>query len=243
MKGTGVIWTSRPPASAHPERALIAFLIAAGAAAGAAAGVPAGAPAGTARGTLATVMTANAALDQTAGNNLVPLTASAPPRLPANAIPFGVLPPSKAMTVQVTLKPRNHAELKAYLDGLANPNSPYYHRYLTPAQFTAEFGPTAQQVNKVKATLGDAGLTPGQVAANHLAIPVAAIAGQLERAFHITLVTYAVGGRIVYSNTTAPLISADVAPLVQGVIGLNNLYPAHAAQPGSGGFIQAPVGS
>jgi hypothetical protein len=69
-------------------------------------------------------------------------------------------------------------------------------------------------------------------------IPVTATAAQLERAFGVSLIDYRLpGGRVAYANATAPKIAASVAPVVQGVLGLNDL---HQAQPES--LERAPAG-
>ena len=118
----------------------------------------------------------------------------------------------------------------ALLAGLADKASPYFHDFLTPAQFDAAFGPTTAQVDAIDAALRAAGLSPGQASADHLSIPVAATAGQLDHAFGMTLDSYRLpGSQVAYANASAPKISSAVAPLVQGVIGLNDLYPAQPA--------------
>ena len=200
--------------------------------------------AGTAVGTLATAAPSSATPSLAAGPP-VPVKSSLAPRLPAGAVRFGVLAAGKVLTVEVTLNLRNQAGLNALLGGLANQSSPYYHHFLTPAQFTADFGPTAQQVGDVEAALRAVGLSPGQAAADNLSIPVTATAAQLEHAFGITLATYRVNGsRVAYANTAAPVVSSAIAPLVQGIIGLNDLYPAHSmAQPLPGTFTKASAGA
>ena len=111
----------------------------------------------------------------------------------------------------------------------ADPASPYYGRYLSAAQFDAAFGPTADRVTQVETALRAAGLTPGQASADRLSIPVTGTAAQVQRAFGTTLATYRLaGGRVAFANTSAPQVQAGVAPLIQGVIGLDDLFQAHS---------------
>lgn len=85
------------------------------------------------------------------------------------------------------------------------------------------------------------GLSPGPVSANRLAIPVTAPASAIERAFGITLGSYRLpGGRKAYANTSAPRVPAAVAPLIQGVLGLDDLYPEQHL---SGPLTAAPLAS
>src|ERR1700760_4568113 len=59
------------------------------------------------------------------------------------------LPASTMMNVHVTLKPQSSAALNTLLRNLYTPGNPQYGRYLTPAQFTEQFAPSAAQAQKV----------------------------------------------------------------------------------------------
>jgi len=134
------------------------------------------------------------------------------------------------MAVTVTLTIPDQATLTAFLNGIADPSSPYYQHFLAPGQFGPMFGPSLSQVAAVESALRAAGLSPGAVAPDRLSIPVTATASAVERAFGVTLDRYRLaGGRLGFANTTAPKIPAAVAPFVQGVLGLNDLDPAQPA--------------
>ncbi len=170
----------------------------------------------------------------------VVLRASGAPRTPAGATSLGTVPASQQVHFDVVLKVRDQAALTAYLSGLANRKSPYFHRFLRKGQFGPLFGPTLSQVAAVEAALTAAGLSPGQVTADRLTIPVTATASAIEHAFGISLLRYRLpGGRVAYANSAAPEIAAAVAPLVDGVLGLNDLYQAQSSlertQPGRAG--------
>jgi subtilase family serine protease len=155
----------------------------------------------------------------------VPLTASMAPRLPSGAARLGALAPDTKIGIEVTLNIPDQAALTAFLAGLDDPASPYYQRFLQPGQFGPTFGPSLAQVAAVENALRSAGLSPGEVSADRLSIPVTATASAIERAFGIALDSYRLpGGRVAYANTSAPRLPAAVAPLVQGVLGLNDLY-------------------
>jgi subtilase family serine protease len=159
----------------------------------------------------------------------VPLTASAPSPLPAGAALLGAVSPATTMDLTVTLAIPDQAALTAFLNGLGDPASPYYQQYLAPGQFGPRFGPSLGEVASVESALRAAGLTPGAVAPDRLSIPVEAAASAVERAFGVRLDRYRLaGGRLGFANTAAPKIPAAVAPLVQGILGLDNLQ---AAQP------------
>lgn len=180
-------------------------------------------------GCIALLGALTAAAPSEAAQSLAPpvaLTPSASPPVPSGAVRLGQLSAATKMTIEVTLNVRDQAALTAFLDGLTNPQSPDYQRFLRPGQFGSRFGPSLAQVAAVDSALRAAGLSPGKVSANRLAIPVTATAAAIEHAFGITLENYRLpGGRDAYANAAAPVVPAAVAPLVQGVLGLSNLYP------------------
>jgi subtilase family serine protease len=184
------------------------------------------APSGAATTTAATTATAGTAAAATANTPKIALAASPAPLLPARAVRLGAVAPASVISLDVTLKVPDQGALTAFLAGLSNRTSPYFHDFLTPAQFGRRFGPSPSQVATVEAALRGAGLTPGAVTTNRLTIPVTASAQQVERAFDVSLVRYQLagaGGRIAYTNSAAPKLAAAAAPLVTGVLGLNDL--------------------
>jgi subtilase family serine protease len=157
--------------------------------------------------------------------SMVSLTASLAPAVPAGATRLGALAPDTKLSIEVALNIPDQGALTAFLTGLSDPDSPDFQHFLAPGQFGPLFGPSLAQVAAVENALRSAGLSPGQVSANRLAIPVTAPASTIERAFGISLEGYRLpGGREAFANTSAPRMSAAVAPLVQGVLGLEDLY-------------------
>ncbi|HEY3732679.1 MAG TPA: S53 family peptidase [Streptosporangiaceae bacterium] len=157
------------------------------------------------------------------------LTADAPARLPHGAVRLGPLAAASKLHLDVVLKVGDQAALNAFLAGLSNRQSPFFHHFLRPGQFGPRFGPTLASVAAVRAALRQAGLRPGAVSSNRLSIPVSTTAAAAEHAFGISLSRYRLaGGRVAYANSAAPKFSAAAAPYVSGVLGLNTLYPDHS---------------
>ncbi len=155
----------------------------------------------------------------------VALPGSAAPRLPAGAVRLGAVSPDTTISLDVTLKVPDPAGLTAFLAGLSNKKSPLFHHFLRPGQFGPAFGPSLAQVTAVEEALRNAGLSPGTVSANRLAIPVTASAAAIESAFGTGLVSYRLAnGRVAYANSAAPRVPAAIAPMVEGVVGLSDLY-------------------
>ena len=63
--------------------------------------------------------------------------------------PARLLSPSANLNLAIGLPLRNKAALNGLLQQIYDPSSPNYHHYLTPEQFTARFGPTEQDYQKV----------------------------------------------------------------------------------------------
>src|ERR1700760_3767182 len=98
---------------------------------------------------LAGVVLANSAT--AAGPNVVPLRT-----IPHNVNPavagstrMGDRAANDTMSFAVSLKLHDEAGLHQFLNQVSDHTSPLYHHYLTPAQFTAKYGPTKQDVATV----------------------------------------------------------------------------------------------
>src|ERR1019366_2382963 len=77
---------------------------------------------------------------------------------------------------------------------------------------------TEAAAGRVDAALRAAGLAPGQVSANGLVIPVATTVGRASAGLHTRFERYKLGsGRLALANTSAPRLSATVAPLIQAI--------------------------
>ena len=176
-------------------------------------------------GTLAAV-----AMPSSAGATAsVALAGSAATPLPAGAVRLGALAPATSLTFDVTLKLGNQAGLDALVAGLADPKSAYFGRFVGKDQFGPEFGLSSSAIARVSSTLAGLGLHPGAVDPDRLYIPVTGTASAVERAFGVRLVSYRLpGGRVAYANSAAPQVPASIAPVIDGVIGLDTVYQPHS---------------
>ena len=118
-------------------------------------------------------------------NQSVPLVSRAHMVEPADA--------QQQLNLSVGLQLRNQSDLASLLSDLNNPRSSRYHQYLTPQEFAAQFGPTADQVQQVKDYLQQQGLTVTSVAPNGLLVDATASVAQAEAAFRVTINNYMLG--------------------------------------------------
>jgi kumamolisin len=135
---------------------------------------------------------------------------------------LGAVPQDQKVSVAVSLNLRNGAELDRTIAAVNDPHSAQYGHFLTPEQFTARFGPTAGQVDRVKEYLRGQGLSIDAVSANRLTVDASGPAAAVEKAFGTTLRNYRSGGRAFYANASAPTLPAALAGVVLDVAGLNN---------------------
>jgi subtilase family serine protease len=138
--------------------------------------------------------------------------------------------------VDVTLKLPDPSAVTSFIASLSNRNSPNFHHFLRPGQFGQLFGPSLSEVAAVDAVLRADGLHPGRVTSDRLSIPVTGPAPVIDRAFHVSLASYRLpGGRTAFTTLSPPSISAAVAPDVEGVVGLSDLFLAQSLAVRSGG--------
>jgi kumamolisin len=155
----------------------------------------------------------------------------------------------------LTLALEHQSALEHYLAALDRKGSPEYHHFLTPAQFTARFGASRQQVSEVLTRLRALGYTDSTVSSNRLYLSVKAAAGR--RANATGNLRASLGGLIAGVITPAqmptltPEISslragasttraAGTAPVRAGVDGGSTPCPAAA---GAGGYTAPQLAS
>src|SRR5690348_14516076 len=97
------------------------------------------------------------ALSGAASAATVPVRGNVPPVV-AKATFVGHHSPTAVLNINVALPLRNIGELNVRLHHLQDRSSPYFHQFLTPAQFKASYGPTDADVTAVKAFLTQRGI-------------------------------------------------------------------------------------
>ena len=144
-------------------------------------------------------------------------------RLVAN----GRLPVTNQLSLAIGLPLRNQNELDALIAQLYDPRSTNYHKYLTPPEFTARFGPTAAEYLAVQNFARTNGFTVIGTHGNRLVLDVQAKSGDAERAFHVTLKTFRhpSAARDFFAPDTEPSVPANLA--VADIWGLSDYGLAH----------------
>lgn len=109
-----------------------------------------------------------------------------------------------------------------------NTNSPNYHKWLTPEQFGAEFGPADADIQAVTSWLESHGFQVAKVSKGKIAIEFSGTAAQVKQAFHTEIHKFLVNGEIHLANASDPQIPATLAAVVKGLAPLNNFRARQA---------------
>ena len=144
---------------------------------------------------------------------------------PRAAVHVAPLKAGEQVDIVVSLKLRNKADLDT-LTAKLMAGAPGV-KPLTSAEFMAKHAPTAADAQTVVAYLRAQGFTNIDVAPNNLLISATGGAGTIKTAFQADLHEYNVNGRRAYANVTDVLVPSHLSPMVQGVIGLQNVHLMH----------------
>jgi hypothetical protein len=118
--------------------------------------------------------------------------------------------------------------LAAAADAVSDPTSPDYRHYLARGQFASTYGAAASTVATVTAALRNSGLQIGALT-DGLVLPVTSTVGGAEKAFGVAMHSFRLNsGNVVSANTTAPRLAGSIAPLIQSVVGLDNMVQSQS---------------
>jgi pseudomonalisin len=135
-----------------------------------------------------------------------------------------VLPGYRMDHMLLTLMPDAEQQdaLIQLLNEQQNPESPYYHRWLTPEQYAENFGASEADTAQVTEWLQSHGMEVEEVAAGRSSIIFSATAAQVEGAFHTQIHTYKIGNEVHHANASNPQIPSAFAGVVGGVVSLHD---------------------
>jgi hypothetical protein len=150
-----------------------------------------------------------------------------PQAVAAGLPPTGRLPAAQPLRLAIGLPLRNREALTNLLQQLYDPASPLYHKYLEPEQFTARFGPEEKDYQALRRFAQSSGLTVSGTYPNRLVLDVTGAAGDIEKAFHVTLRVYRhpSEARDFYAPDVEPSVEASLP--IADISGLNNYVLPH----------------
>ncbi len=139
----------------------------------------------------------------------------------------GDLPPTNELWLAIGLPLRDPAGLNRFLMEVYDPASPSFRHYLSPQEFTTQFGPSEQDYAAVKAFALANGFQITGTHENRLLLDVRAKVADIQRAFHLNL------RKFKHPDKTRDFFAPDVEPKVDvmlpiaDVSGLSNYKLPH----------------
>ncbi|MGA7860165.1 MAG: S53 family peptidase, partial [Terracidiphilus sp.] len=139
----------------------------------------------------------------------------------------GRLPSNQVLQLDLVLPLRDPAGLKSFLKDVYDPTSPSYRQFLTPAEFTARFGPTQDQYDSVVRFAKTYGFTVVGGSRDGMDVQVKGPVAAIETAFHVNMRTYKhpTENRDFYSPDGEPTL--DLPFNLWHVSGLDNYSIPH----------------
>jgi uncharacterized repeat protein (TIGR01451 family) len=144
------------------------------------------------------------------------------PAVVAGLKPTGDFPGTNHLNLAIGLPLRNQEALTNLLRQIYDPASSNYHHYLTPEQFTEQFGPTEKDYQAVIAFAKANGLTVTGTDPTRMLVDVSGSVADIERALHVTLRVYQhpTEKRMFHAPDAEP--SLDLAVPILRISGLDN---------------------
>lgn len=142
--------------------------------------------------------------------------------------PVGAPDPATRLTLAIALPMHDQPGLTALLRDIYNPASPNYRHYLSVAEFTARFGPTASDYATAVKFFSNNGLRIIATSANRYMIDAEGSVADIERIFHVTMGLYRhpSENRLFLAPNREPTL--NLAAPVLHVVGLDTFELPHA---------------
>jgi uncharacterized repeat protein (TIGR01451 family) len=144
------------------------------------------------------------------------------PSVVSHLTPLNRLSSSKRLDLAIGLPLRNKEALTNLLQQLSDPASPQYRHYLTPEQFTAQFGPAAEDYSALIGFARNNGFSITRTHPNRVLLDVKASVADIERTLHVKMYEYRhpTEARTFYACDAGP--SLDLTTPILTIRGLNN---------------------
>jgi subtilase family serine protease len=129
--------------------------------------------------------------------------------------------PMERMLLVLKRSPEQELALRKLLDDQQDKNSPNYHKWMTPQQYGAQFGPTDADMQAITSWLQSHGFQVG-ASKGRSVLEFSGSASQVQEAFHTAIHKYVVNGEQHWANASDPSIPVALAPAVAGISSLHS---------------------
>ncbi len=144
-----------------------------------------------------------------------------------NATFVDYLPPEERLSVVVTLRLRNRAQLDSVVESLITPGTPTFRQWLSHEEIVSNYLPTQDQVEQVASYLARMNFVNIAAAPNRMLITADGTAGAVRTAFNTDLAHFRRGDRVAIANTGDVQIPASLGQVIGSVLGLQELDQLH----------------
>jgi hypothetical protein len=129
------------------------------------------------------------------------------------------------LLLQLKRTPQREAAFQKFLDQLQDPKSPNFHKFINAQTYGERWGASEEDINTLVSWLQVHGFQIEGLFPSRMVIGFTGTAGQVREAFGVEEHLYQVNGEDRNANTTDPRIPVAIAPVVEGVVGLNSFRP------------------
>jgi subtilase family serine protease len=137
------------------------------------------------------------------------------------------------MLLQLQRSPEREQALRNFIDQQHDSTSPNFHKWLTADQFGQIYGPEPRDIETVTGWLRSSGFTVNTVYPSGMLIDFSGTAGQVSAAFNTEIHRLSVDGKDHIANMSDPKIPETLAPVVAGIVSLNDFRPLSMKLPPS----------
>jgi subtilase family serine protease len=132
--------------------------------------------------------------------------------------------PVNGLQLQLRRSPEREQAAEDMADDLERAGSPRFHRWLTAEQYAEQFGVAPQDIAKISEWLRAHGFT-AHASPSRMTIDFSGNAGQVREAFGTEINALDVNGVRHIANVHDPSIPAALAPVIEGIVSLNDFRP------------------
>jgi len=131
--------------------------------------------------------------------------------------------PSQMLRLTLGLQPPHVEEERQFLESLQTKGAHDFHQFLSAEEWTNRFDPSVADEQAVVDWARAQGLTITRRFPNRLIVDVEGSAATIEKAFQVTINSYQLGTKLVFSNDRDPVIPSTLTNILHSVGGLNSV--------------------
>lgn len=137
------------------------------------------------------------------------------------------------MLLLLRRSPQQEQALEQYASDVTDHASPNFHQWLSPAEFGDRYGVAQEDLDAIASWLDSSGFTVNVVYSSGMMIDFSGFASSVRDVFHAEIHELDVHGVRHFANMRDPKIPAALAPVIQGIVSLNDFMPHTMFKPRS----------